>query len=32
MDIHYLGHSAFELITNGKKVLIDPFWVCVPNY
>ena len=32
MDIHYLGHSAFELITNGKKVLIDPFLVCVPNY
>ncbi len=32
MDIHYLGHSAFEIITKGKKVLIDPFLVCVPNY
>lgn len=32
MDIHYLGHSAFEIITKGKKILIDPFLVCVPNY
>lgn len=32
MQIHYLGHSAFEIITNGKKILIDPFLVCVPNY
>ena len=32
MDIHYLGHSAFEIITKGKKILIDPFLACVPNY
>ena len=32
MEIHYLGHSAFEITTNGKKILIDPFLVCVPNY
>ena len=32
MDIHYLGHSAFEIRTKGKKILIDPFLVCVPNY
>ena len=32
MNIHYLGHSAFEIVTNGKKILIDPFLVCVPNY
>ena len=32
MDIHYLGHSAFEIITKGKKILIDPFLVCVPDY
>ena len=32
MNIHYLGHSAFEIITKGKKILIDPFLVCVPGY
>lgn len=32
MDIHYLGHSAFEIITKGKKILIDPFLACVPDY
>ena len=32
MDIHYLGHSAFEIITKGKKILIDPFLACVPGY
>ncbi len=32
MKIHYLGHSAFEIETNGKKFLIDPFLVCVQNY
>lgn len=32
MDIRYLGHSAFEITTKGKKILIDPFLVCVPNY
>ncbi len=32
MDIRYLGHSAFELETQGKKILIDPFLVCSPGY
>lgn len=32
MYIHYLGHSAFEITTNAKKILIDPFLVCVPDY
>ena len=31
MKIHYLGHSAFEITTNGKNILIDPFLVCIPN-
>ena len=32
MNIKYLGHSAFEIETKGKKILIDPFLVAVPNY
>ena len=32
MQIKYLGHSAFELKFNDKKVLIDPFLVLSPNY
>jgi len=32
MNIKYLGHSAFEIETKGKKILIDPFLVQVPNY
>ena len=32
MNIKYLGHSAFEIETNGKNIIIDPFLVCVPNY
>ena len=32
MEIKYLGHSAFEINTNGHKILIDPFLVCAPNY
>ena len=32
MKIHYLGHSAFEIETEGKKILIDPFLACVNNY
>ncbi len=32
MKIHYLGHSAFEIITNDKKILIDPFLVCIKGY
>lgn len=32
MYIHYLGHSAFEIVTEKHKILIDPFLVCVPNY
>jgi len=32
MNIKYLGHSAFEIETKGKKILIDPFLVQIPNY
>lgn len=32
MQITYLGHSAFEIKTNGKKILIDPFLALSPNY
>lgn len=32
MKITYLGHSAFEIETNGKKILIDPFLQGVPTY
>ncbi|MBR3605040.1 MAG: metal-dependent hydrolase [Candidatus Gastranaerophilales bacterium] len=32
MQIKYLGHSAFEIETNGKKILIDPFLIKSPNY
>ena len=32
MQITYLGHSAFEIETNGNKILIDPFLVMSPNY
>ena len=32
MKITYLGHSAFEIETNNKSILIDPFLVCSPNY
>ena len=32
MEIKYLGHSAFEIETFGKHILIDPFLVSVPNY
>ena len=32
MNIKYLGHSAFEIETKGKKILIDPFLACSPNY
>ena len=32
MQIKYLGHSAFEIETKGKKILIDPFLVKSPNY
>ena len=32
MQITYLGHSCFEIITNNKKILIDPFLVMSPNY
>lgn len=32
MQIKYLGHSAFEIETNGKKILIDPFLTMIPNY
>ena len=32
MQITYLGHSCFEIQTNDKKILIDPFLVLSPNY
>ena len=32
MKLTYLGHSAFEIETNGKKILIDPFLIKSPNY
>ena len=32
MNIHYLGHSAFEIITDKGNILIDPFLVCIPDY
>lgn len=32
MSITYLGHSAFEIETKGKKILIDPFLVAFPDY
>lgn len=32
MEIRYYGHSAFEIETKGKKLLIDPFMVCVREY
>lgn len=32
MEIKYLGHSAFEIKTANKKILIDPFLVSTPNY
>lgn len=32
MKLRYLGHSAFEIDTNGQKILIDPFLVQCPNY
>ena len=32
MAITYLGHSCFEITKDDKKILIDPFLVCSPNY
>lgn len=32
MKLTYLGHSAFEIVTSGHKILIDPFLVKSPNY
>ena len=32
MQIKYLGHSAFEIETNDKKILIDPFLIKCPSY
>lgn len=32
MNITYLGHSCFEIETNEKKILIDPFLIMCPNY
>ena len=32
MQITYLGHSAFEIEINQKKILIDPFLALSPDY
>lgn len=32
MQITFLGHSAFEIVTGKEKILIDPFLVRYPNY
>ena len=32
MSVKYLGHSAFEINIQGKKILIDPFLVKSPDY
>ena len=32
MKIKYLGHSAFEIITESAKILIDPFLIGCPDY
>ena len=32
MKITYLGHSAFEIVTGDKTILVDPFLVCSPKY
>ena len=32
MELTYLGHSAFEIKINDKKILIDPFLPLSPNY
>ena len=32
MIIKYLGHSAFEIKTANKTILIDPFLILSPNY
>lgn len=32
MEIIYLGHSAFEIRTQGHGILIDPFLICSPQY
>lgn len=32
MKLTYLGHSAFEIVTEGHKILIDPFLVKLPSY
>ena len=32
MSVKYLGHRAFEINIQGKKILIDPFLVKSPNY
>lgn len=32
MELTYLGHSAFEIKIDNKKILIDPFLVLYPEY
>lgn len=32
MSVTYLGHSCIEIETKGKKILIDPFLIGLPEY
>ena len=32
MKLRYLGHSAFEIVSNKEKILIDPYLVKCPDY
>ncbi len=32
MDLKYIGHSAFEIKTNNKTILVDPFVSVNPKY
>lgn len=32
VDLKYIGHSAFEIRTNGKSILIDPYVSINPKY
>ena len=32
MKLKYLGHSAFELNIDERKILIDPFLILSPDY
>ena len=32
VDLKYIGHSAFEIQTNGTSILVDPYVSINPNY